>query len=286
MTLNRHRTCSGRPRWRRSSQGRSRAVAEVIGTILILALTVVLFSAIFFFVNTFPRPPTQTSNQFASQVTYGLSGGKLTISGIHILHLTGPDVFSNPTQIYIFAQVPYTALCPAAGCTVTQGLPGGLQVWTLGQTWNITFGVSIYAPNNVTVTIISNSVLLYSQDVPGITNNYPPIFLGAWTATTNACAEAVPNASTQFYVCSQVQDPNINPGIPRCASFCVATLAKSLPGSNATGILPMTYHAAGKYWYATVPATWITLAGTYQVLIVATDILGLQNIYSFTFTIS
>ncbi|MGA7923109.1 MAG: type IV pilin N-terminal domain-containing protein [Thermoplasmata archaeon] len=286
MTLDRLKIRSGRSRWRRGPQRRARAVAEVIGTILILALTVVLFSAIFFFVNTFPRPPTQTSNQFASQVIYGTSGGRLTIAGLRILHLTGPDVFTNPTQIYIFAQVPYTALCPAAGCTVAQGLPGNVQVWTLGQTWNVTFGVAIYAPNNVTVTIISSSVLLYSQDVPGITNNYPPIFLGAWTSTTNACASAVPVASTQFYICSQVQDSNINPGTPRCAAYCMATLAKSLPGANATGLLPMTYNAVTKVWFATVPATWVTVAGTYQVLIVATDILGLQNIYSLTFTIT
>jgi FlaG/FlaF family flagellin (archaellin) len=279
---------SRRPRWRRGSRRRSRAVAEVVGTILILALTVVLFSAIFFFVNTFPRPPTQTANQFSASPVFGTSGGKQTISGIRILHLTGPDVISNPTQIYLFAQVPYTALCPAGGCTVSQGLPGNPPVWTLGQTWNITFGVSIFTPNNVSVTIISSSVLLYSQNVPGLITNYPPIFLNVWTSKTNACGQAEPVHATQFYICSQIQDPNIQPGVaPGCLNYnCVATLAKSLPGSNATGILPSAWNAAGKYWYSTVPASWTTAAGTYTVIVVATNLLGLQNTYSLTFPLS
>jgi hypothetical protein len=269
-----------RARWRRRSPGRrSRAVAEVVGTILILALTVVLFSAIFFFVNTFPRPPTQSSNQFQSTLLYNAAGTKYT--GIEILHLSGPTIFNGGTNIYLFQQTPYAALCPASGCTVSQGL-GGAQAWTLGQTWTVMFNVTVSAPNNVTATIISNNVLLYSQSVPGLNTNFPPVFNSVSTTTPLV-------HNTAFTVSAVITDPNLPTNCGSVVKTCgVTLLASGLPSANATGLVKMTY-AAGK-WSVTMNQIagvwWQSAAGTYQLMVIATDELGLQNtaVISVTFT--
>ena len=58
-----------RRRRARTLRGR-RAVSDVLGTILILALTVTLFSSIFFFVSTFPKPANQPASQFQGELFY------------------------------------------------------------------------------------------------------------------------------------------------------------------------------------------------------------------------
>jgi flagellin-like protein len=267
-------------RWRRASKRPSRGVSEVIGTILILALTVTLFSAIFFFVNTFPRPPTQASNQFSATLTYmPVTGKGIQITGVRILHLSGPVVFSGGTGIYLFVQAPYTAICPPVGCTIPSGLNGS-QIWSLGGTWQMNLSsLKLYAPNNITVTIVSNNQLLFSQNVPGAAVNSPPVFLRVWTYPVSPFSH-----STPFYVNVTISDPNLN---TTCSNSCVELITSALPGHNTTSILPMTFKST--YWTVKVPvgvAPWIESAGTYNLFILATNILGLQNSLTIAITMT
>ncbi|MGC2035664.1 MAG: type IV pilin N-terminal domain-containing protein [Thermoplasmata archaeon] len=264
-------------RWGRTRTSR-RAVAEVVGTILILALTVVLFSSIFFFVNTFPRPPSQPSNQFVASLTYGTAGSHgVPITGVRVLHLSGPDVFSAGSQIYLYTQSPYKSICPFSGCSIAYGISGHPPVWALGQTWNATLNFTVYAPTNVSVSVVSDNQLLYNQNVPGTAINAPPIFLRVWASPSPL------THNQSFTVHASIQDPNL---ITTCISGCVSLFAAGLPGHNSTGIIPMTYSAApNNYWSGTVPAysattqkTWYTYpGGTYVLYVVATNGLNLQN---------
>ncbi|HEV8050500.1 MAG TPA: type IV pilin, partial [Thermoplasmata archaeon] len=164
-------------RFHRSSFRRSgRGVSDVIATILLLALCVTLFASVFFFVNTFPRPPSQPANQFSATLTY--KGAAIT--AVNVLHLAGPTIAGvslTQTSVYLSsAAQPHVFGAPF---TLASGLNGS-TVWSLGQTWslNITsYGLTV--PDNITISIISNAQLLFRITLPGSNPNTPPIFTQA-----------------------------------------------------------------------------------------------------------
>src|SRR4030042_6384726 len=69
---------------RKRKDWNSNAVSEIIGNILILMITVVLFSSIMAFVNQMPVPELQTKADFAAGISFTESGtaAKLTVTHI------------------------------------------------------------------------------------------------------------------------------------------------------------------------------------------------------------
>ena len=172
-------------RWRK----RRRGVSEVVATILLLALTVTLFSAIFAFVTSFPAPPAQNSNQFQARLVMAVNAtGSYYVAGVNITHLAGPVVPAN-AQIYLkSANSP--DVCPyGEAISVSQGGIGG-SVWTLGQTWHIVFSslcptlnqtfVPDLANDSITIYIVSQANLIFSVILPGQQVASPPVITSAW----------------------------------------------------------------------------------------------------------
>ncbi len=166
-----------RQRWKR----RGRGVSEVVATILLLALTVTLFSAIFAFVTSFPSPPAQSANQFHAKLLLAANG---SATGLNITHLSGPPVPTNALVYLKSAEHPNG--CPfGASISVAQGGIAG-SIWLLGQTWHIDFstfcGSSTSDPpgDNITVYIVSQANLLFSVILPGQQAVTPPVFTAVW----------------------------------------------------------------------------------------------------------
>ena len=119
---------------------------------LLLAITVILFSAIFFFIGKFPKPGPQPLDQFDASLNY--TGA--TAGGISILHLSGTTISGSTTAqagVYIVSQRHPTAITNPF--TLAAGLSGA-TVWSLGQTWSIvlsSYGIS--APDNLTVSVVA-----------------------------------------------------------------------------------------------------------------------------------
>ena len=173
-------------------------MSDVVATIILLALTVTLFGAIFAFVTSFPPPPPQNNNQFQATLVY--TGNLTYITGVNILHLAGPAV-TGTSQIYLESatqptepefSTPYTVASQVlAYATVT-----GFHSWNLGQTWNLTFGAH-YMPKaggNITVYIVSASQLLFSVILPGTTIAAPP------TVVATSISPATPSIDAPFTV--------------------------------------------------------------------------------------
>ncbi|MDE1880433.1 MAG: type IV pilin N-terminal domain-containing protein, partial [Euryarchaeota archaeon] len=174
---------------RRLSRGGRRAVSEVIGTILILALTVVLFSAIFYFVSTLPPPPSSSTSQFSAVL--GIGGGTSPgESDINITYQAGPTLVSATTAIYLSSTVNAANYnCARSGSygnpyTVSQGLAGAPNIWTAGQIWTLHLqvgatvcpgGALSAAGDNVTISIVdtAKNTLLFHVTLPGTTPNIP-----------------------------------------------------------------------------------------------------------------
>ena len=181
----RARSPSGhRRRWR----SRRRGVSEVVATILLLALTVTLFSAIFAFVTSFPPPPAQNSNEFQAHLVMGVGASGSYVSGVSITHLAGPVVPTN-AQIYLKSAnspnvCPYGVAIPVSQPVGQGGING--SYWTLGETWQLNFTsycapfVADHANDSITVYIVSQANLIFSVILPGQQIPTPPVITAAW----------------------------------------------------------------------------------------------------------
>lgn len=254
---------------RRARRRASRAVSDVVATILLLGLTVTLFASIFFFVNTFPTPPPQPENQFTAGLTYGGAGGS-TIETVSVTHLAGPSIPGND-QVYITSAANPGKDPPAF--TVSSGLSGS-GGWALGQVWtkNIsTYGLTI--PDNLTISVVSVSQLIFRISLPGSNPNTPPNFLAVGTTPTS------PTVGVSFTVYAQIADTNLK-------TNSVYVNLSELPGASGSGTHLMTYSASTGLWTYVVPAGTTTSAGTYYLFINCSDNSGLRNSIAFAVTLT
>jgi hypothetical protein len=226
---------------------------------------VTLFASVFFFVNALPPPPAQSQNQFASQL--GASGSAIT--SVQITHLAGPSV-PGAALVYITSAA-HPAKNPPA-FTVSQGLSGS-NAWSLGQVW--TKDISSYGltlPDNLTISIISQSVLLYRNTIPGIIPNAPPNFLSVGYTPQG------PTVGQSFTIYAQIVDSNLK-------SNSVYVNISQLSAGVGKPAYPLTYNAGTGLWTYVVPAGLTTGAGTYFVFINASDTSGQANSAALAITI-
>lgn len=239
-------------RKRLSRRWRSRrGVSEVVATILLLALTVVLFSSIFAFVTSFPAPPAQNSNQFQASlvISANSTGDSGVLTGVTIIHLAGPAI-SQQATIYLRSAVHPTWLEFSAGYTLADG--GITGAWNLGQTWTLTSftgGHDSYVPDNITISIIQGPQLVFSVIVPGTVLNLPPTFLSVGTAP------AVPAVGEAFQISAAIE------GITTAPTIVVSGLPGSLPSGS------QTMHPYGAVWVYNITAGLTSSSGTYYAYI-------------------
>jgi len=265
----RFRGRSGRGRLARP-RGRSRGVSDVIATIILLALTVVLFAGIFAFVTSFPSPPAQTANQFQATLLY--HGG--LISGVNITHLAGPQVPSN-AQIYVKSAHEPGACFSGVPVMVSAGI--STPVWTLGQTWYGDFHhawsgcgsnptTDPFAADNLTVYIISNGNLLFSAILPGQPFITPPTFIAMWTTPSPVIA------SSSFKVYTTLSG-NL------ASHRAYVNLGGIVGYSGATSPVPMWFNSSQSAWQYNVTGSNISgvSAGTYYGVVNVTGQTGLTS---------
>lgn len=160
-------------------------MSDVVATILILALTVTLFASIFAFVGSFPSPPPQNVSQFQARLSYNAGG---SILGLSIEHLAGPSV-SMGDHVFLESdrQVHLWQFTISGGIPVYWGLPGNStsSSWNFGQNWTTTFASPIPTPDNITVYLSSNTQLLFTAVLPGVTVTTPPSIVNAGLCVTS-----------------------------------------------------------------------------------------------------
>lgn len=240
---------------------RRRAVSDVVATIILLALTVVLFAAIFAFVNTFPAPPPQNSNQFQATLLYQANAsnpGTTVVGAISILHLAGPSV-SGTGLVYLKSATHPAGPEFANPISISSGLNGS-ATWNLGQNWYYPFpsGEWPILPDNITIYIVAGSSLVFSVILPGQSISTPPTVVQTWVAPST------PGVGVSFTVYA---------AIAGSVSGLTVTLDLSTVPGVPTGPHAMAQNAAGQ-WYLTIPAGETTKNGTYVGFVRAVNTLG------------
>jgi len=261
--------------WRRSRRG----VSQVVATILLLAVSVALFTGLFFFVYRFPQAPPSASGTFDATLSYGGS----TVSRISILHLSGPTISGPGTStvaIYIVSVNHPTAI--PGPFSLSAGLPGGSSVWAFGENWTLSlapYGLS--GPDNLTVSIVSMSQLVY-RAVLGVSAPFSvPYFVSA-QITPNPAGPAVTYTITASVVCSVA-----------CASSGVVTANISeVQGSTTTETLACvgSCGASGQYSWTSSSASIKTPSPSsptvYFVFLTLKDSAGRTSTLALSFTVT
>ena len=151
----------------------NKGVSEIIGTILMLAITVVLFSSIMVFVTNMPTPIARPTADFLSSLTYNTTTNSGTVT---LTHNGGEALNDYETQLLVIVDgnVRLTPRTMAAG--------GLGSTWKIGQKWTCWIP-SLGVTNTLEIMVIdlhSNSQVWDGKISAGAGNN-APVILQRWT---------------------------------------------------------------------------------------------------------
>ncbi len=170
-----------RKKWDRSG------VSEVVGNLLILAITVTLFSGIMFFVTSMPTPNEETYGDFSATIEFNTGIGGVTNTIMNVTHVSGQALENIETHIYVLIDgAPYTLYINDSSSPISNDL------WTIGQTFrydlNDLDGVVITTDSEIEVMIANhvNNTMVWSAVLNGVRGDYAPIIASRWIETVGS----------------------------------------------------------------------------------------------------
>ncbi len=157
--------------WKMRLRSDKSGVSEVVGNILILMITVILFSSIVMYVDQMPVPETTTKVDFAASISFE-TVDSVTTASLTVTHAGGVSMSAADTAIllHIDSTTDYTKLSEDASFDHTD--------WYMGIDWTKDFTVPSPA-SEITVTVIdlAKSVSVWVSQVSGGTGGNAPIVL-------------------------------------------------------------------------------------------------------------
>ena len=146
-------------------------VSEIVGNILILLITVTLFSGIMAFVQQMPVPQQATKADFAAKVTFSSEG---TQANLAVTHTGGASM--KATDAIVIVEINsvnkrYDMSDPVYGLK-------GKTSWSTGVVWTVTLTDTTYTSTiSVTVVDLSKKSAVWSSRVSGGSGGNPPNIL-------------------------------------------------------------------------------------------------------------
>jgi len=183
----------------------NKGVSEIIGTILMLAITVVLFSSIMVFVTNMPTPIMRPTADFLSSVTFTTTP---TTSGtVTLTHNGGEALNDYETQLLVIVN---NNVLPAPRTMAEGGLG---STWKIGQKWTYTIS-GLESTNSLEIMVIdlhSNSQVWDGKISAGAGNN-APVILQRWTDsdTSTLTADPIIEGDVGFSLFVRVTDADNN----------------------------------------------------------------------------
>ncbi|MGI0147969.1 MAG: type IV pilin N-terminal domain-containing protein, partial [Thermoplasmata archaeon] len=227
-------------------------VSEVIGTILILAMTVVLFSSIILWVGSIPTPTTQTRVDIRPTLT-PLKDGTGNEIGVNItlLHRGVEPLPPAPTVIYVTAQrgtnPPSTDKVILHKYDPLLGTPSGILdgadiVWDIGERWAYE-NFLLRSTDQITVTVIDifKNNVVWTAQITAPAGTRPPVFIAKWADDTSGTATVDPvQATLGFVLYARVVDPDND--LNRNSVFATLTI---FFGTVGPCVAPLKMHDDG-----------------------------------------
>ena len=148
-------------------------VSEIVGNILILMITVVLFSSIIGFVQQMPVPQKMTKASFDATVSFLDRGTKANLTVTH----AGGDPMDVPTTLIIVDVGPTTK---AYNLSTDSSLANAKR-WVTGQPWKVQLTDTTYT-TTIVVTVFDNAkhATVWTSQVTGGSGGSPPNIMQRW----------------------------------------------------------------------------------------------------------
>ena len=271
-------------------------VSEVVGTILILGMTVTLFSVIIVWVSSVPTPVAQTRVDISSSMVPLYPGTSQPGVNITLTQNGGEALYPVPTVIYVTDE-------PASGLQTTAVVtlhlfnprlasPNGLldgsdSVWSIGKRWSYV-SYSFAPSDSITITVVDSTrgTVVWTGQLNQQTAQRPPVFLNVWTASVNNGEPNPVYEGTGFYLYADVISPNSNAKVTSVyaqimawagsATSCSQPLMMSDNGHTPDLVAGDGIFTLGAMSCMNAPYPALSWSGTY-ILLNATDSQGHQS---------
>ncbi len=190
-------------------------VSEVLGTILVLLITVIIFSSIILWVYTIPTPTARGRVSFEGSLTGLFDAGAWNGAYINLTHLGGDDLPASSTRIYLTignrTEVLQTKGTIFDGVSLKNyGVKGPDAHWNIGEDW-IYLNESIPQDALVSVIVVDldRGVVLWDEALLGAPGSQAPIFLDKWVDSdpSTATRDTV-KVDDKFTLYAKIIDPD------------------------------------------------------------------------------
>ncbi len=197
-------------------------VSEVIGNIMILMITVVLFSGIVAFVQQIPVPQQTTKADFSATVSFT---GNYQHANLTLVHAGGQALDVSKVKIIINRDGTNFAYSPSDGANFNGTL------WSTGRSWTHRIdGTSSSSSIVVTVVDMAKNIAIWTSQVTGGLKGNPPNILQRYVDAYPDTATIDPvkiNDTFTFY--AQIEDPD---GDLNVNNVWIDASAVNIDGSN------------------------------------------------------
>jgi hypothetical protein len=170
---------------KRKSWSDASGVSEIVGNILILMITVVLFSGIMMFVNQMPVPEMTTKADFSAGVTFDTSG---TVATLTVTHIGGATMEAADTIIVVsIDDYTYSYRLSEESANFTH------DEWVTGLSWVMTYTGTTYS-STIQVTIVDEVThnAVWISQVSGGMGKTPPLVLQRYVDSNTTTPSADP----------------------------------------------------------------------------------------------
>jgi hypothetical protein len=263
------------------------AVSEVVGNLLILVITVALFSVVLGFVYQIPGPEASIQ----ADIVPMLERTSAVDGTIYLQHTGGETLRDGET--YVLVSIDDTP----QEFKISDGLPGGKKEMEPGDTWSMDFLGTISTSAKIDVKIIdktSNSLLFYTVVQRGVSagGNHDPIIAYAWADTTTPGLDVLPNndyTTWRIYAVCKDIDGDLPPTGSVSASITSTdngdgTATVTSFGGGSTGLVDN--RGDGVFMTGLLKVSTLVVPGDYTFTITATDDSGRTATASITVTVS
>lgn len=196
-------------------------VSEVLGTILVLLITVILFSTILVWVYSLPAPAAGSRMSFDGRLEGVYVGGSWNGAVVNVTHLGGDDLTNTSARIFLTIDGEIHTLRLRGvhfdGVSVrSYGLAGATEFWRIGETWtyrNETMPES--AQVSIMIVDLAQGLVLWEKALLGASGDRAPIFVDKWVDGNPATDSRDPVREDKvFSLHAHVIDPDgdLNPG--------------------------------------------------------------------------
>ncbi len=186
----------------------NRGVSEVVGTILMLAITVVLFSSITLWVSNMPEPQSRVYVEIEGKIIPIDNNDWSQGAWINLTHVGGVDLDTFWTMLILEIDGARTTL------RIGNSVNYLGEFWEPTEVWTYNIGIGVLTENSdVRITIIDEDVdtQVWEGQLMGESTWFEPIIMNVWIDSDMVSEFADPGpiqyAPTDFKIFAQIIDP-------------------------------------------------------------------------------